>query len=123
MCFLRISKVKYNDETDDKDDLIDELNNISPTPFDDIFETILDINPVMPEEELLHKIIDERFLVGELITHGRIGTLRNGKATDFHNRTYSRFERDFGVLIKNQSGSIFLNFDAFHLHWTHLLCE
>lgn len=45
-------------------------------PTEEIFEPDFDF--LVPEEDLVDTIIDERYLIGELIAVGHVGTIREG---------------------------------------------
>lgn len=62
---IKLSTVHYRDTNDE------ETNN------DDSL-TASDMGPIVPQEELLHKVLDDRFVIGEIIAVGRVATIRQG---------------------------------------------
>lgn len=69
--------VYYRDQNNEETD----LNNItepirSELPTEEIFEPDFDF--LVAEEDLFDTIIDERYLIGELIAVGHVGTIREG---------------------------------------------
>lgn len=81
--------VHYKDQNNEETD----LNNVTePTPselpIEEIFEPDFDI--LVSEEDLFDTIIDERYLIGELIAVGHVGTIREGVWNDLVVLTYDR---------------------------------
>lgn len=50
-----------------------------PEILSELFETDIAKNLVIPHEELTDTIINERYVVGDVMAVGHIGTVRSGK--------------------------------------------
>lgn len=70
-----IRKVQYKDEN------LEEYDSNNDTVEDKmpIFEPDIDISFIIPEEDLMGRIIDNRFVIGNLLTIGHVGMIREGK--------------------------------------------
>ncbi|XP_055304346.1 uncharacterized protein LOC129569514 [Sitodiplosis mosellana] len=64
--------VHYRDKNDEETD----LNNSTETTSEEIYHA--DMSHVIPEEQLMHRVLDKRFVIGEIITVGRVATIRKG---------------------------------------------
>lgn len=58
-----------------------DLSNFTETPTEEFFDPDININFIIPEEDLKNTVIDDRFVIGDIIATGHIGTIRMGKNT------------------------------------------
>lgn len=52
---------------------------------DDILESDVELTFVIPEEDLENTVIDNRFIVGEMIAAGHVGNVRSGQSCNVQN--------------------------------------
>lgn len=66
--------------------VVEHVKNVTPShelPEEELFEPNIEVTYIIPQEELANSVIEERFVVGELIARGHIGNVWNGNRMIF----------------------------------------
>lgn len=72
--------MQYNDQTEDENDLHNTTETTPEKWFDEhlLAETDININFIIPDEDLEYTVIDDRFVIGDVIATGHVATVRMG---------------------------------------------
>lgn len=79
--FVRPPQVQYYRSINDEDSLSSYKIETKPSEQHSEIDSEWEMNNLAAENELIDTIINERYLVGDVIAVGRTATIRNGKSS------------------------------------------
>lgn len=101
MQHYKIQKSLKSSQSDaTSESVVEHVKNVTPShelPEEELFEPNIEVTYIIPQEELANTVIEERFVVGELIARGHIGTVWNGNRMIFVERRKKRKKLQFSI--------------------------